>query len=615
MAGQRGDDGAAPSGAKQLDAKLGVRQAEKAQKKDLKQRMRKYAKDQGDNQVQSRYKVEPDQPGRLKASLKNAKRMKEDAVKSAARAELIHNTQQAGFMQLDEGEEGRDVTQRDILESADVQTKRKRFDVKLDKLGPYRHCYSKNGNMLALGGEKGHLSIFQWKNFKVFGEVQLKDKLHDLTFLHDDQLLATAQRKYVYIYNNKGSEIHLLKNLQNIRSLDFLPHHFLLTAVGTQGVLHYFDVSTGQPVSVQKTKMGPCEVQRKNPWNAVLALGHSLGAVSMWSPTCSAPLVKVLAHSAPIVDIAFPLDGRYMATTAADCSVKVWDTRMWRSLHNIPQRAMPTSLDVSQTGLLSVSAFNKVEVWKDWTGSKPKSPYLVHRQKSNEDTIARTRFCPYEDVLGLGHMNGISSVLVPGAGEANFDYYVANPYETKDQRKERTVHQLLDKLPPAMIMLNPRDIGRVNTAKQREKKDKDALLQRQLKAEEAKGGVADGDAASDDEAELSITRPDFLPTESKKARVRRPKHLKEKKLFLQKQEHQRFQAKREAQKRRRDEAAEGGDGGDGAGAEDTGDADVFDDKASRGPQAGKVSSDPQAATREAVEAGAEPPKKVCSTKK
>jgi U3 small nucleolar RNA-associated protein 7 len=50
---------------------------------------------------------------------------------------------------------------------------------------------------------------------------------------------------------------------------------------------------------------------------------------------------------------------------------------------------------------------------------------------------------------------------VPGAGEPNFDSYVANPYENKKQRQEAEVHQLLDKLSPSMIMLNPDVMGGV----------------------------------------------------------------------------------------------------------------------------------------------------------
>lgn len=68
-------------------------------------------------------------------------------------------------------------------------------------------------------------------------------------------------------------------------------------------------------------------------------------------------------------------------------------------------------------------------------------------------------FCPYEDVLAIGHSAGISSAIIPGAGEPNFDSYVANPYETLKQRREAEIHRLLDKLPPDTIALDPNTIG------------------------------------------------------------------------------------------------------------------------------------------------------------
>jgi len=48
-----------------------------------------------------------------------------------------------------------------------------------------------------------------------------------------------------YIYDNKGVEIHCLKNHERPYRLDFLPYHFLLTSVGHSGWIKWQDVSTG----------------------------------------------------------------------------------------------------------------------------------------------------------------------------------------------------------------------------------------------------------------------------------------------------------------------------------------------------------------------------------
>jgi len=77
--------------------------------------------------------------------------------------------------------------------------------------------------------------------------------------------------------------------------------------------------------------------------------------------------------------------------------------------------------------------------------------------------------------LGIGHSLGISSAIVPGSGEPNFDSYVANPYETLQQRREAEVHRLLDKLPPDTIALDPNSIGGIFRAGIENQKEKSTL--------------------------------------------------------------------------------------------------------------------------------------------
>merc|ERR1712048_723789 len=59
------------------------------------------------------------------------------------------------------------------------------------------------------------------------------------------------------------------------------------------------------------------------------------------------------------------------------------------------------------------------------------------------------------DVLGIGTSKGFSSIVVPGAGEPNYDLFEADPFETRKGRNNKIVHQLLDKLQPDMIQMDP----------------------------------------------------------------------------------------------------------------------------------------------------------------
>ena len=97
----------------------------------------------------------------------------------------------------------------------------------------------------------------------------------------------------------------------------------------------------------------------------------------------------------------------------------------------------------SQKNLLALSFGNVVEIYKDPTRGDVQHPYMKHQVFK---TVSDLEYCPYEDVLGIGHGAGLSSILVPGSGEPNFDALESNPYQTVKQRKEAEVKMLLDKV-------------------------------------------------------------------------------------------------------------------------------------------------------------------------
>ena len=367
--------------------------------------------------------------------------------------------EEAGSLEAEGMEETWRFQQRDIVEAAPTGVLNKVFDINLTELGPYRLDFSRSGRHAVIGGRKGHLALMDFEDLSTVCEIQVRETVRDVHFLHNETMFAAAQRKYVYIYDKRGIEIHCLKDHTDIRRLEFLPYHHLLCSVGKAGVLRYQDTSTGEIIAVHRTREGSCDAMIQNPWNAVLNLGHANGTVTMWTPNLSTPAVKMLCHYGPVRAIAVDQSGRYMATSGADKTVRVWDIRTYRPLHTYNTPAPVGWMDISQRGMLAIGYTRRVQVWKDALGYKAKAPYLNHEVQGG--LLHSLRFRPYEDVLGIGHEGGISSMLVPGAGEPNFDSYVANPYQTKKQRREAEVHQLLDKLQPDMIVLDPEAVGQI----------------------------------------------------------------------------------------------------------------------------------------------------------
>lgn len=394
------------------------------------------------------------------------------SAKAAAKAEKWLMPSGEGYLEAEGLEKTWRFKQESIINEVDMLSSRKPFDMILPDFGPYKLNFTPSGRHMLLAGRKGHLSIIDMFSLDLVKEFQVKETVRDVTFLHNEQFFAAAQKKYPYIYNRHGVELHCLKEHVKPRKLQFLDKHFLLVSINKFGQLHYQDVSTGLMVANFKTSLGRTDVMEVNPFNSIIGLGHSGGKVTMWKPTSSKPLVTMLCHPGPVTALAFHNGGHIMATAGMDNRIKIWDVRKFEVLHIYPGRAM--TLDFSQKGLLAAGNGSQVEIRRDSIGNHDFCSYMKHSMVKGFQ-IEKTVFRPYEDVLGIGHSMGISCILVPGSGEPNFDTWVANPYETSKQRREREVHALLDKLPPESIMLNPKLIGNMRSWREKERPTKQEI--------------------------------------------------------------------------------------------------------------------------------------------
>ncbi|KAG9127126.1 Small subunit (SSU) processome component [Ceratobasidium sp. 392] len=361
------------------------------------------------------------------AQASTAKALREDATTWLA-------AERGGKMEVEtELERTWKTTQAEIIESVGTASVTGRKEWRWD-LGPYRVRYSRNGRHMAVAGRKGHVTTFEWQENKTHSEIQLRETVRDITFLQDHTMYAVAQKKYAFIYDQNGVELHRLKSIVEPTRLEFLPYHWLLASIGNAGYLKYLDTSTGTMVAEQRTKLGACNAMTQNIHNAVIYLGHqnalndyAPGTVALHTPSNPTPLVRLQAHLGPITSLSVDPNsgGRYLATAGQDSRVKIWDCRNWKG----PNSTLPPSL------------------------------YLTHPIPHRP--LVSMRFCPFQDAIAVGHSHGVSSIIVPGAGEANIDSFEDGVFENVKARREREVRGLLDKLQPDMITLDPEFIGQL----------------------------------------------------------------------------------------------------------------------------------------------------------
>lgn len=292
--------------------------------------------------------------------------------------------------------------------------------------------------------------------FRQEERAKVCEPARDACFLQDESMFAVAQRQYVYVYDNNGVEVHRMPQHLEPEHLEYLRYHFLLASCGHSGYLKYHDVSTGQLVSQHKAKRALTSF--RNPQRATISLGHANGVVSFWSPAQPKALAKVLCHRAAASAGACAFDGTYFATGSIDeGTVKFWDLRVFgKPLHRLGKP--PTSLTMSQRGMLAVAHSAGVDVYDE---KKPRlfKPYLSHR---SGNAVTAAYFRPFEDVLLLATPTSLDSILVPGAGEPNYDDLEGhNPYRRAKARKAQLVSSLLDKLPPETITLDSVLVGAV----------------------------------------------------------------------------------------------------------------------------------------------------------
>jgi U3 small nucleolar RNA-associated protein 7 len=222
------------------------------------------------------------------------------------------------------------------------------------------------------------------------------------------------------------------------------------------------------------TRQGSPTALAQNPSNAILHVGHQNGTVTLWSPNLTTPLVKILAHRGPVRAMAIDREGRYMVSAGQDMKMGVWDVRMYREVNNYFLRQPGSSLSISDRGLVGVGWGTQTSVWRGLFDKsredqeKIQSPYMAWGGEGKR--IERVRWCPFEDILGISHDQGFSSIIVPGAGEPNFDALELNPYENAKQRQEAEVKSLLNKLQPEMISLNPEFVGKLDLASAEQRK-------------------------------------------------------------------------------------------------------------------------------------------------
>jgi len=114
----------------------------------------------------------------VKAKISRIETKRLDAAIAAADAEIILNTEQSGFLEVDsEMERTYKLTQNQLKEHLDEQTAKHIYDLKLDQYSPYGMNYDRSGRCgLLYGKNGGHIALMDMHTMALKTEIHLNEK-------------------------------------------------------------------------------------------------------------------------------------------------------------------------------------------------------------------------------------------------------------------------------------------------------------------------------------------------------------------------------------------------------------------------------------------------------
>lgn len=335
------------------------------------------------------------------------------------------------------------LSQEHILKNVNLYTREKAFNLIL-KNGPFFSTYNHNGSNILLRNNKGYLASYNTQHLNLGFEENIEDTVYDATWLHNELYFAVAQETALFVYDNRGIELHAVRDVVNPKLLKFLPFHFLLAIATDTGKLKYLDTSIGNVVADIYVKEKIITSISSDPTTAVIHLGTRKGIVNLWAPSQKEYLAQINCHKCAVTNIEIEKNGHRMITTGLDNKIKIFDIReLYKPIKSIKTKSAVSCTALSQQDLLAIASGRDVAILRNFED--------LYLKENVGCIVSSVEFSPFEDILSIGHSDGVKHMVVPGSGNQIYDSCENSPFMTVKQRQTMEVKRLLEKVPYDLI--------------------------------------------------------------------------------------------------------------------------------------------------------------------